>query len=247
MQIAGFRFAPSLIPTIVYFVLLGFLLTLGFWQLDRADQKRADLAARAAATKAPVLSLNETLVTLASADYRRARAKGEYDTEKQFLLDNRVEDGQVGYRVLTPFRLQGSADAVLVDRGFVPIVDGRDSMPALPELKNKTEVTGRISGGPSVGMRLGEPTDTPGQWPRRVQYMDFAYMDSAVDYTLADFVLVEGSLANDTVARRSTRDAWRFGPERHEGYAFQWFALATALTLIWIVVNTKRQARRRKW
>lgn len=245
MQLAGFRFAPRLIPTAVYFVLLSFLLTLGFWQLDRADQKRADLAARAAATQAPVLTLNQSKVTLASAEYRRARAHGEYDTSKQFLLDNRVEDGQVGYRVLTPFRLEGSAQAVLVDRGFVPIVDGREVMPTLPAIENKNQVTGRISGGPSVGMRLGEPTDTPGQWPRRVQYMDFAYMDSAVDYALANFVLIEGSLANDTVARRSTRDAWRFGPERHEGYAFQWFALATALTLIWIVVNTKRQARGR--
>ena len=246
MRIAGFRFTPRLIPTVVYCLLLGFLLTLGFWQLERADQKRADLAARAAATQAPVLTLNQTDVSLDEARYRRARAFGAYDTDHQFLLDNQVENGDVGYRLLTPFKFKGSNQAVLVDRGFIALPDRREVMPELPAIDASGEVTGRLSSGPSVGMRLGAPTDTPGQWPRRVQYMDFAYMDSAVDYALANFVLVEGSLANDAVVRRSTRDAWRFGPERHEGYAFQWFALATALTIIWVGVNTKRDARGRQ-
>ena len=236
-------FAPSLVPTVVYLVLLVVLVSLGQWQLDRAEQKRAVLAERAAATKAPVISVNDQTTTLARHEYRRATAIGRFDTEHQFLLDNRVQDGRIGYRVMTPLRLEGRETAVLVDRGFIPIAGSRQTLPTLPSVEPEARVSGRISAGPSVGMRLGEAADGTNQWPRRLQYIDFDYMDATLDYSLSDYLLVEGSLATDAVARRGERDAWRFGPARHEGYAVQWFSLAAALTLIWLVVNTRRQRR----
>lgn len=250
MRIAGFVFAPRLLPTAVYLVLLALLLSLGFWQLDRAEQKWADLAARAEATRAEVVDVNEAQPTLSTHQFRRARATGEYLLSNQFLLDNQVQDQKVGYRVLTPLRLNGSDEVVLVDRGFVPIIGSREQLPDLPapaQVKPDAEapVTGRIGRGPSVGIKLGAPSDNPGQWPRRVQYMDFDYMGDALGAPVADYLLVEGSLAVDTQLRRDGPDAWRFGPERHQGYAVQWFSLAAALTMIWLVVNTRRDAGKR--
>ncbi len=247
MRIGDWVFAPRLVPTLVYLVLLALLLWLGFWQLDRAQQKHAALAARAEATRAPVLNLHEQPATLAQHEYRRVIAEGQYDADRQFLLDNRIQDGQVGYRVLTPLKLNQRDSAVLVDRGFVPIIGNRQTLPELPPIDTSdTPVTGRISSGPSVGIRLGEPSDNPTQWPRRIQYIDFKYLRAALDYPLADYIIAEGSLRNDVVVRRIGRDAWRFGPERHEGYAVQWFALAAALTLIWCVVNTHRVATKKR-
>jgi surfeit locus 1 family protein len=246
MRVAGFVFAPRLWPTLAYALLLPLLLTLGFWQMDRAEQKRTSLAERAEAFRAPVLELGAVKPTLDADEYRRVRATGEYDTEHQFYLDNRVKDDQVGYRVLTPLKLEGRDGAVLVDRGFIPIVGSRDSLPTPPPIESEDAVTGRVGRGPSVGIRLGAPSDNHGEWPRRVQYMDMAYMDEQLDYPLDDYLLIEGSLSTDTVARRDVRDAWRFGPERHDGYAFQWFSLAFALTTIWVVVNTRRAPRRGK-
>jgi len=240
---AGYVFAPRFLPTFAYLVLLALLLSLGSWQLDRADQKRAALAERAAATRAPVVDLNQVAATLETHEYRRVSAKGTFDEAHQFLLDNRIQDGQVGYRVLTPLRLDRRDGAVLVDRGFVPIVGDRETLPELPPARAEGRVTGRGSRGPSVGLRLGDPSDRPAQWPRRVQYMDFEYMQSTLDYPLDDYLLVEGPLTNEVVAQRTGRDAWRFGPERHQGYAVQWFSLAGALTLIWLIVNTRREKR----
>lgn len=250
MRIGGFLFAPRLLPTLAYLLLLALLLTLGFWQLGRADDKWAALAARAEATRAQVVEINEALPSLATHEFRRARAYGQYDLERQFLLDNQVEDRQVGYRLLTPLQLADAEQWVLVDRGFVPITEGRDVMPALPApsadiAAGEAPVTGRIGRGPSVGIRLGEPTDNPGVWPRRVQYLDFDYMSQALGAPVADYLLLQGSLATDVQLRRDGRDAWRFGPERHEGYAVQWFSLAAALTVIWLVVNTRRVSGKR--
>ena len=241
VRFAGLVFAPRLLPTIAYLVLLALLISLGNWQLDRAAHKRQALAERAAATRAPVVDLNAGAATLATHEYRRVRAEGTFDEAHQFLLDNRIQDGQVGYRVLTPLRLAGRDAAVLVDRGFVPIIGNRETLPDLPPVETDDIVTGRVSRGPSVGLRLGDPSDQPTQWPRRVQYMDFEYMQSSLDYPLHDYLLVEGALTNEVVAQRSGRDAWRFGPERHQGYAVQWFSLAGALTLIWLIVNTRRE------
>lgn len=241
IRLGGFVFAPSVLPTVVYLILLVGLIGLGQWQLDRADQKRTTLEQRAAATEAPVISINERLATLDRDEYRRAKAVGRFDTDHQFLLDNQVEDGRIGYRVMTPLKLEGRDTAVLADRGFVPIADSRQKLPTLPPVDPQARVSGRISAGPSVGMRLGDAADGTDRWPRRLQYMDFDYMNATLDYPLSDYLLVEGSLATDAVARRSDRDAWRFGPARHEGYAVQWFSLAAALTLIWLVVNTRRR------
>ena len=244
MRIAGFVFSPTVVPTVAYLVILTLLVSLGFWQLDRAEVKRTEMTERAEAFQAPVVDLAETTASLASHEFRRARASGTYDSEHQFYLDNTVEDGQVGYRVLTPLRLNGMGKAVLVDRGFVAITEGRETLPTPPPVDDNAEVAGQIGRGPWVGLRLGEPSDNPGQWPRRVQYMDMQYKADALDYPLADFLLVEGSLATDAVVQDvAVRDAWRFGPERHEGYAFQWFALSATLTIIWLVVNTRRTNR----
>ena len=198
MHVAGFVFSPRLVPTLVYIPLLVLLLSLGNWQLDRGEEKRERLAARAEAFRAPVVDLTDTPAALASHEYRRARAQGEYDVAHQFYLDNQIDDDRVGYRVLTPFRLADRDHAVLVDRGFIPIVDGRDTLPAPPPVTASEQVTGQIGRGPSVGLKLGEPSDTPGQWPRRVQYMDMEYMAEALPYPLADFLLLERSLSTDT-------------------------------------------------
>lgn len=241
MHIGQFEFAPPLLPTVAYIVVLGFLLFLGGWQLERAGQKHEELAQRAAAIESPVIALNDMQTTLERHEFRRVTAKGTYDVQRQFLLDNQVEDRVVGYRWLVPFELAGRDQAVLVDRGFIPLGDSRDELPELRIEEPEQTVTGLIGRGPGVGMRLGESTDNPGQWPRRIQYLDYEYMQSQIPYPIADHLVIEGSLDLAPRIERAGRDAWRFGPERHEGYAFQWFSMALALTVIWIVVNTKRR------
>ncbi|PWG61952.1 SURF1 family protein [Spiribacter halobius] len=241
MTIAGYEFRPRLVPTLAYVVVLALLLGLGFWQLERAEQKREALAARAAAARAPVLELNRAPASLAEHRYRRARASGRYDGEHQFLLDNQVRDGEAGYRVLTPLRLEGSTGAVLVDRGWVPVGPDRSQLPAIPAPDGARTVSGRIARGPVVALRLGEPAAENRSWPRRIQYLDFDYIAHALPYPVEGYLLRETPEGEGAVAARAPRDAWRFGPERHEGYAVQWFALAAALTLIWIGVNSHRQ------
>ncbi len=60
--------------------------------------------------------------------FTRVRVAGQFDTERQFLLDNISHDGQPGYEVLTVLRL-ADGSGLLVNRGWVPFTGYRDRLP----------------------------------------------------------------------------------------------------------------------
>lgn len=53
--------------------------------------------------------------------FRRVKVSGNFDFEREFLLRNRNLNGRAGAHVITPLKLDGSSEYVLVDRGFIPI------------------------------------------------------------------------------------------------------------------------------
>lgn len=57
--------------------------------------------------------------------FRRVKVSGGYDFEHEFLLRNRNLEGRQGFHVITPLRIDGRAEHVLVDRGFLPL--GREN------------------------------------------------------------------------------------------------------------------------
>ncbi len=236
MQVGALEFRPALWPSLAVIVLLPMLIGLGVWQLERADEKQAILDARAAANQAPPLVLNEGMPPLKDAMHRRASARGHFDSDRQFLLDNQVSGGVAGYRILTPLRLTGKDRAILVDRGWVAAPVRRERLPDIDVGSGERRLTGRIDDGPSVGLRLGAAYVGEGQWPRRIQYLDYQAMADALPYELAPYLLETGE-----VAQQVQPAGMRFGPRRHYGYATQWFALATALVVIYVGVNIRRR------
>jgi surfeit locus 1 family protein len=234
MRCGSFEFRPALVPSLAALLLLPVLLALGFWQLDRAEQKRAWEQSMEAGAAAPALNLNAAQPIFAHSRHRLAQASGDYDPEHAFLLDNQIEQGRAGYRLLMPLRLSGTDRAVLVDRGWLQAPSSRQQLPELPGGSLSITVVGRIDGGPSVGMRLGAPAENDEAWPRRIQYIDFDYLQSQVEYDLMPYLLQPDE--------RSAAAAYTAMPaEKHVGYAVQWFALALTLVVIYVAVNLRRR------
>ncbi|WP_040409533.1 SURF1 family protein [Arhodomonas aquaeolei] len=238
MHVGPFVFRPGRWPTLVTITLLPLLIALGFWQIDRAHQKEALIADRESAAAAPALQLNAGLPRPEAGLHRLARATGRYDSEHQFLLDNQTRDGVPGYRIITPLRLEGSDAAVLVDRGWVAAPPRRSQLPDVTVDATTRTVHGRLGDGPSVGLRLGDAYHGDGSWPRRIQYLDFDALVPSLPYTVPPYLLRTGA-----AAKKARPETMRFGPRRHYGYAVQWFALATALLVIYIGVNTRLKGR----
>ncbi|HHH45236.1 MAG TPA: SURF1 family protein [Gammaproteobacteria bacterium] len=237
MRIGGLEFRPGRWPSLVTLLLLGLLLSLGFWQLDRAREKRALLAEFAQGRDGAIIQIEADLRSFDGLQYERAGAIGHYDTAHQFLLDNRTYNGKAGYHVLTPFMLRDSGAGVLVNRGWVPIRGGRDRLPELAVGSEHRRLTGLIKQPSGKTFMLGEEEARKG-WPYRIQRIETERLARELGYPLLPIVLLLDPDEEDGFVRD-----WHplvFGPERNVGYAVQWFGLALALLVIYIVVNTKK-------
>ncbi len=241
MRIAGFQFRPSLIPTLATLVLFPILISLGFWQLDRADQREALQEAFETRGERPPVDLNREAPPEGDTVTRNARAEGTYDDGRQILVDNQTHRSEVGYHVLTPLRLEGRDAALLVDRGWVPGGDDRRRLPDVEVDGDLRTVAGHVDKGPPTGLRLGGMADGETGWPLRVQYLDFAELEERLGYPLLPVVLRLDPDAPDGFVRDwGPAYPAGYGPERNYGYAVQWFALAAALLIIYLTVNTRR-------
>ncbi|RFA31185.1 hypothetical protein CAI21_00590 [Alkalilimnicola ehrlichii] len=234
MRIGAYSFRPSLIPTLATLVVFPILLSLGFWQLDRAEQKRDWETAREQGRSAPVVNLNHVQPLYAESQQRQAEATGRFDPDRHFILDNQIRHGRAGYRIFTPLLLENSERAILVDRGWVPADFDRSRLPDVAVDGSEVQtLLGRIDRGPSVGMRMGVPGDGEG-WPERILYIDFEYMQERLPYPLMPYMLRPSEAEPEEITASMP-------PEKHVGYAVQWFALAGTLMVIYLTVNFKRE------
>ena len=95
------RFRPAILPTLLTLILLPVFIRLGFWQLDRAEQKEAIELRLQQRAQQPSFLLEQVVQDLSGFEYRPVYVSGFYDHEHQILVDNCVYQGQAGYHVLT--------------------------------------------------------------------------------------------------------------------------------------------------
>ncbi|MCH2222905.1 MAG: SURF1 family protein, partial [Dechloromonas sp.] len=121
--------------TLFVVLLAPFMVGLGFWQLERADEKAALAATFAARNVAPPAPLQTVWQAPAvELAYLPVRLQGEYLPGKVFLLDNRMHKGKPGYEVFSVLRLQGTEQVALVSRGWVRAPLDRTQLPEIPEM-----------------------------------------------------------------------------------------------------------------
>ena len=237
------RFRPTLWPTLATLIVFPALLGLGWWQLERADFKQAQEArVEAEDARAPVLldtTLQEVAAQPGSWNHRRVRASGHY-VPRHFLLDNRTRRGVAGYHVLTPLAFDDARTfGVMVNRGWIPLGSDRSHLPDITTPAGTLEVRGR-SRVPGSAFLLGEAGYRGETWPRVVQSVELDKMEQALGIALLSFV-VEQSPTDPHGFEREWRPYGGLTPQRHRAYAFQWFALAATLLVIYVVVNFRRR------
>ena len=241
MRIGNFEFRPGLWPSLATLVLLVLLLSLGFWQLDRAAQKRLLLEAYTARPDDAPIQVDERFGPTPDWRYRQAQVTGTYMAERQFLLDNRVYQGRVGYFVLTPMRLARSDAAVLVNRGWVAQGSTRAELPPLPVAHAGERVIEGLIDFPGKVFVLGEGEDRDPGWPKVLQQVRLELQSTQLGVRLLPMILLLDPDQADGFVRDWTPVV--VGPERHVGYAVQWFALAAVLTILYLWVNLRRIRR----
>lgn len=207
---------------------------LGFWQLDRAGQKQELLAKYEAGQKTQLAITSANADTLAR--YQRVSVSGRYDPAHQILLDNMPSHaGQPGFRVLTP--MQSPAGWLLVDRGWLPLGATRADLPNVSVAADERTITGTIDALPRAGITLkSAPIAAETPWPRVLSFPAQADLEQQLGHPL-----VAGVLLLDPSQPDGYQRIWEahlgFKPERHIGYAVQWFALAAAAAIIFVLLG----------
>jgi len=245
MQTGKWSFNPGLIPTLATLIMFPLLLTLGFWQLDRAAQKQSQYDNFIEKSGRGSVDLNNVIPLPVDDDilWRRARIQGHYAETGVFLLDNQVLGGRAGYFVYSPFEIAEADIWVLINRGWVAAGDYRDQAPVIAETSGMYTLTGTVVNFPSSpGLLMLDDMQAMQQLAEgvdRVQSVSRDLFEIHLGHTVYPYELrldqesVTG-FARDWVQPGS-------GKERHLGYAFQWFALAAVLLVIYISVNLQRR------
>ena len=218
---------------------------LGFWQLDRAAQKVAMQTALAARARLPVVDARGLARTPAAADaqhYRRVFVVGRWLPEYTVFLDNRQMDGKVGFFVVTPLLPEGTNEAVLVQRGWVPRhFDDRTTLPAIPSSTGRVEVVGSIAPPPS---RLFQFEGAASGAIRQNLELDAFARE-------AGLALLPLSIQQHDVPGAPKDLLLRDWPppasdvQKHYGYAFQWFAIAIGIAILYVWHRHIRPRRKR--
>ena len=233
------HFSTSLIALSLYLLLLSLLCSLGFWQLDRAKQKQVFLQQQQIGSQISRLNLNSNNEPAQLVRYRIADVSGHYDEQHSFLLDNQIVDGKPGYSVLTPFLIDGRLEAILVNRGWLPVAADRRQLPDLNLTDSVASVQGRINQFPSVGIKLTGAEIPAAGWPALIQLVDAGVLAKHLGYPLMTVQIELDPQQPNGYLRHWTTQA-TIPPEKHQAYAVQWFGLALTLTGLFIWISTKK-------
>lgn len=213
-------------------LLLALFFSAGFWQLGRAEEKRSVLQRYDAAIGDAAVAELVADSDAASMRFRRVELRGRYVPERQILLENMTDGGRNGYQVLTLFR--SGERHVLVNRGWLPADADRSKLPYISVGDEERTVTARINDYPAPGLRLDGPAGEDSGWPRRLLFPTAIQLEEALGVELPAYQLQLAAAEPDGYLRE-----WRAvasGPEKHLGYAFQWFSFAALACIFYLIL-----------
>jgi surfeit locus 1 family protein len=240
MKVGSRIFEPRPFTTGVTLVMLVLLVSLGRWQLRRADERRVLFDSFDQGSDA---TRTIEAGTPPQPRYQHIEAQGSYDPSRQILIDNMSDqNGHAGYYVITPFALTGGG-WLLVNRGWIPMGASRAELPAIPVPNDARGVRGRADHLPTAGIQMGTravlrpPYPVVADFPSRAEIQQL--FSGSILTRATDVVLLDADQPDGYVRR------WQppgFPPMRNIAYAVQWFGLALALVVIYAITNLKKKA-----
>ncbi|XP_055843345.1 SURF1-like protein [Episyrphus balteatus] len=247
----GQRDESKKISPLGYFLILVPITTfgLGCWQIKRKIWKENLLKELKEKTVTAPVDIPENLEELNKMEYRSVRVRGEFQHDKEMLLGPRsfirpdgaemggglfsTRDSSNGYLVVTPFKLVGRDETILINRGWV------SRKFVKPETRKEGQVSGEVELCGVVRMGEMRPQFTPDHKGGVYLYRDLPRMCSAtgaLPYILdADYA----STVQHGPVGGQTRVTLR---NEHLSYIVTWFSLSGATAWLWYRQIIKRKA-----
>ena len=227
-----------LVASIVTVIAIAILVKLGFWQLDRAQQKQQLFTDFAQAQNQQARPLTDRLSDRNSLNrFELISVTGQIDTKRYFLLDNQMVEGQPGYHVIALLKSTQLSELLPVNLGWIAAPRSRSEIPTveLPQQELTIEGLVRIPQANQFISQVFEEQHT--KWPKRVQEFIPQTISEHTGIALKPYELL---LVSPQL--KGFRQQWEpqvMAPEKHRAYAVQWFSLAIACLVVYLVVLYK--------
>ncbi|MBM3360036.1 MAG: SURF1 family protein [Betaproteobacteria bacterium] len=211
--------------------------------MDRADQKKIINMAFVERQHQPPIELNKETVQTPIKDiiWHRVTLTGEFLNDKNIILDNQIREKKAGFIIYTPFKILNSNRIILINRGWYPLVNSRKDIPDIAPIKEIQTIEGEVSQAPSSGISLGKiETEKLNESSFRLQKMDYDILNSLIS---KDLVSYEVKLKKPIFDKSYILDSGIPVPDsdKNYGYAFQWFAMALTILIIFIRLGAQKK------
>lgn len=207
---------------------------LGFWQLERAEQKQQRQQMLDSWSERGVLPFTDVLQLVKNSDATGVQVQLSGDVLEQFwLLDNQVYQGKVGYDVIALMLPHASDRWLLVNLGFVAAPMTRNELPVVELPTQLSMVQATLKGGELGGITLNDQVQTrvADAWPKRIQQIDVQQMAKDIRKPIHDFM----AYASQPSPQFNTTPHYQpvtMPAQKHKAYALQWFLIALAALII---------------
>ena len=230
-----------ILPTLFVLAGMAFLMRLGFWQLDRLEQRRAANAQLVAVLEDEPLYLPQDAIPEDEAFLlnRDVIVTGTYDFANEGLHILQQWEGRNGVHLITPFLIEGSDTVILVDRGWIPDAEVANIASYRSETQSVT-----VNGYAALSEIISQPRTSDGdsgrannEWYR----VDVAAIEAQLPYDLYPFyiVLQPTEELDQTLPYEQPRNI-DLSEGSHLSYAIQWFIFTGLLGIIYVALVRRR-------
>jgi surfeit locus 1 family protein len=215
---------PAWLPLAVGACFVALFASLGAWQISRGLEKRADQQLFEEDT-----GYSSWHDGMQVRPYQRIRVTGQYDNDRQILIENIVLNARRGVYVITPLIGLDDEPVLLVNRGWTAtsiqasVDEAQLSVPG-----SRMTLRGRVGSLPRAGMKMGAAFTPDSSWPKGAVFPSLEEVAATLGRDVQPFVLLL-----DADEPHGFERAWAppgFGPGKHFGYALQWFAMGAVLS-----------------
>ncbi len=259
MRVGSIDFNPDWKTSVLTLCLLPLLISLGVWQLDREQEKIAILSSYVEKEARLPVSLEQQWDVLkkdSNPAFTSVKLTGRFDNTRTLLLDNRIQNAKVGFELIQAFVLSNRAaqtgenegkhqrQLVWVNRGWLQAPLYRTEVPELELLDEEISLTANIYvplGDPVV---LSESVEQKLGAYQLVQSIDMTKLaESTTNEEVFPYLLRLQALS--TAALSVNWATVNSEPAKHRGYAVQWFTMAFALIVFYLIRSCSRTKKER--
>lgn len=237
------KFNPQLVPTIFWLFFFVLFIYLGIWQIHRYHYKNRVIHLYQSALIAAPVSIDTINITHPPL-FLHITATGVFLNTKTMLIDHQANEDRIGYDVITPFQPIHSHKILLVNRGWIAIesvgaiqthnLNSKASI--LKPVLNKQTITGYIKL-PEYTFTIGPNIIRPNVAPLVIQKIDFQELEKLEHWQLYPFIVRLD--VKDPHGFVRNWQLFNILPQRHMAYAIQWFAMALALAIAYVLFSYK--------